>query len=39
MERKWERWSPVSGLLYVALFVLALVVLGSTGDTPEEVRD
>jgi hypothetical protein len=29
----------VSGILFVALFVLAVVVLGSTGDTPEEVRD
>lgn len=39
MATRWERWSAVSGLLYVALFVLALVVLGETGDTAEEVRD
>ena len=38
MER-WQRWSPASGILFVALFVLAVAVLGSTGDTPEEVRD
>ncbi len=38
MER-WQRWSPVSGIVFVALFVLAVAVLGSTGDTPDEVRD
>ena len=37
--RRWQRWSPVSGFVFVALFALAAVVLGSTGDTPEEVRD
>jgi hypothetical protein len=35
----WQRWSPVSGILFVALFAVAVVVLGSTGDTPEEVRE
>lgn len=36
--QQWRRFAPLSGLLFVALFVLALILLGSTGDTPEEVR-
>lgn len=36
---RWDRWSPVSGIVFVGLFVLAGIVLGTTGDTPEEVRE
>ena len=37
--RQSRRFAPLSGLLFVVLFVLAVIILGSTGDTPEEVRD
>jgi hypothetical protein len=29
----WERWSPVAGLLYVLLFVIAIVTTPDTGET------
>ena len=36
---RWQRWSPASGILFVVLFLAASAVVGTTGDTPEEVRD
>ena len=36
---KSERWSALSGILFVALFVIGLVVTGESGDTPAEVRE
>ena len=36
---RWERWSAVAGVLFVALFVIAIAISGNTGDTPAEVRD
>jgi hypothetical protein len=33
----WERWSPLSGLVYVVLFLVALGVSSGPGDTPGEV--
>ena len=36
---RWQRWSPASGILFVVLFLVASAVVGTTGDTPEEVRD
>jgi hypothetical protein len=33
----WERWSPLSGVVYVVLFITALGVSSGPGDTPAEV--
>jgi hypothetical protein len=33
--RPWERWAPLTGIVGVALFVIAFVVSGSTPDTDE----
>ena len=34
----WQRWSPLAGVAYVILFLVALGVSGDgPGDTPEEV--
>ena len=34
----WQRWSPLAGVAYVVLFLIALGVSGDgPGDTPEEV--
>ena len=35
----WERWSPVSGLLYVVLFVIAVVTTPDTGETNREILE
>jgi hypothetical protein len=35
----WERWSPVAGLLYVALFVIAIVTTPDTGETNREILE
>jgi hypothetical protein len=35
---RWERWSALAGILFVALFVVALALTGNTGDTPSEVQ-
>ncbi|MBA3329813.1 MAG: hypothetical protein H0T39_02890 [Actinobacteria bacterium] len=32
--QRWERWSPFSGVVFVALFVLGAVPIGETGETP-----
>lgn len=34
--RSWNRWWPLTGLLFVALFLTAFVLVGDTGDTPED---
>ena len=36
---RWERWSAVAGVLFVALFVIALALSGNTGDNPSEVSE
>jgi hypothetical protein len=33
---RWERWAPLSGIAYVVLFFVAIVLSGDTGDTAEE---
>jgi len=33
----WQRWSPLSGIAFVVLFVVALGVSDGPGDTPQEV--
>jgi hypothetical protein len=35
---RWERWSALAGVLFVALFAVALALSGNTGDTPSEVQ-
>jgi hypothetical protein len=35
---RWERWSALAGILFVALFVVALALTGNTGDDPSEVQ-
>jgi hypothetical protein len=35
----WERWSPIAGLLYVALFVIAIVTTPDTGETNREILE
>jgi hypothetical protein len=35
---RWERWSALAGVLFVALFIVALALSGNTGDTPSEVQ-
>jgi hypothetical protein len=35
---RWERWSAVAGVLFVALFAIALGLSGNTGDNPSEVQ-
>jgi hypothetical protein len=34
---RWERWSALAGVLFVALFAIALALSGNTGDNPGEV--
>lgn len=34
-----DPWLPADVVLHVVLFVVALVALTETGDTPEAVRD
>jgi hypothetical protein len=36
---RWERWSALAGVLFVALFAVALALSGNTGDNPTEVTD
>lgn len=37
---RWERWAPLSGIAYVVLFVVALVVSGDgAGNTAQEYAD
>jgi hypothetical protein len=36
---RWERWSALAGVLFVALFVVALALTGNTGDNPSEVQE
>ena len=36
---RWERWSAVAGVLFVALFAVALALSGNTGNTPAEVQE
>jgi hypothetical protein len=33
----WERWSPLAGLLYVALFVIAILTTPDAGETNREI--
>jgi magnesium-transporting ATPase (P-type) len=35
---RWERWSALAGVLFVALFAVALALSGNTGDNPSEVQ-
>jgi hypothetical protein len=35
---RWERWSALAGVLFVALFIVALALTGNTGDNPSEVQ-
>jgi hypothetical protein len=37
-EFRWERWSALAGVLFVALFAVALGLSGNTGDNPNEVQ-
>lgn len=34
-----RRWSPLSGIVFVVLFVVAAALLGETGETPQEVQE
>jgi hypothetical protein len=34
---RWERWSALAGVLFVALFAIALALSGNTGGDPGEV--
>lgn len=34
---RWERWSALAGVLFVALFAIALALSGNTGGGPDEV--
>lgn len=36
---RWERWSPIAGLLYVVLFVVAIVTTPDTGETNREILE
>jgi hypothetical protein len=36
---RWERWSALAGVLFVALFAVALALSGNTGSTPAEVQE
>ncbi len=37
---RWERWSPISGILFVPLFVFGAGVLeANTAETPDAVRE
>jgi hypothetical protein len=36
---RWERWSALAGVLFVALFAVALGLSGNTGDTPTEATN
>jgi hypothetical protein len=33
----WERWSPLAGVLYVVLFVIAIVTTPDAGETNREI--
>jgi hypothetical protein len=35
---RWERWSALAGVLFVALFSVALALSGNSGDNPGEVQ-
>jgi hypothetical protein len=35
---RWERWSALAGVLFVALFAVALALSANTGDNPSEVQ-
>ena len=35
---RWERWSAVAGVLFVALLVIGVAMSGDAGDTPSEVQ-
>jgi hypothetical protein len=35
---RWERWSWLAGVLFVALFMIALALTGNTGDDPDGVQ-
>jgi hypothetical protein len=35
---RWERWSALAGVLFVALFIIALALSGNTGNNPSEVQ-
>lgn len=35
----WERWSPAAGLLYVVLFVIAILTTPDTGETNREILE
>ena len=34
--RYWQRWWPLTGVLFVVLFLLAVVLVGDTGQSAEE---
>ena len=36
---RWERWSPIAGLLYVVLFAVAIVTTPDTGESNREILD
>jgi hypothetical protein len=35
---RWERWSALLGVLFVALFVLGMAIVGNVTDTPAKVE-
>jgi hypothetical protein len=35
----WERWSPAAGLIYVVLFVIAILTTPDTGETNREILE
>jgi hypothetical protein len=35
---RWERWSALAGVLFVAFFVIGIALSGDTGDTPSKVE-
>lgn len=34
---RWERWSALAGVLFVALFIIGIAVSGNVTDTPDKV--
>jgi Domain of unknown function (DUF4386) len=37
MEARGTRWWPVSGIIFVVLFLVGFALIGNSGDTPAEV--
>jgi hypothetical protein len=36
---RWERWSPIAGLVYVVLYAIAIATTPDTGDTNREILE